>query len=368
MLALYSTCLFCTRDLERNTVLEAFPVGRRLAFDGAKGRLWVVCRKCERWNLSPIEERWEAIEAAERLFRATRMRASTGNIGLARHAEGLELVRIGSPHRPEFAAWRYGDQFGRRRRRAILMGGAAVGGVGLIAIAGLATGVISGSVMAQSGNFVNLWQNARTVVRLRTDSGDYLKLKLPEIRHARLQAGDDGFDLVLGGKRKERVFRGREAQRVAGLIVPRLNASGAGRAAVQAAVRELEAAGGPDAYLARLTTDIPLGLRSLKAGEAPAARLDKLSGPGRLALEMALHEEQERRALEGELKGLELAWQEAEEVAAIADDLLVPAQIRARLATPSRPNAADRPAAADHPDAGDGREHDARREDSGRRS
>jgi len=43
------------------------------------------------------------------------VRASTDNIGIARHPEGLELVRIGKPLRPEFAAWRYGDQFGRRK-------------------------------------------------------------------------------------------------------------------------------------------------------------------------------------------------------------------------------------------------------------
>ena len=40
---------------------------------------------------------------------------------------------------------------------------------------------------------------------------------------------------------------------------------------------------------------------------------------------MALHEEQERRALEGELWILEQAWKEAEEIAAIADNLLLPA-------------------------------------------
>ncbi|MYE17206.1 MAG: hypothetical protein F4Y07_12070 [Gemmatimonadetes bacterium] len=45
----------------------------------------------------------------------------------------------------------------------------------------------------------------------------------------------------------------------------------------------------------------------------------------RLALELALHEEQERRALEGELWILEKAWKEAEEIAAIADSLLLPA-------------------------------------------
>lgn len=46
----------------------------------------------------------------------------------------------------------------------------------------------------------------------------------------------------------------------------------------------------------------------------------------RLAFDTAsLHEEQERRALEGELWILEQAWKEAEEIAAIADDLLLPA-------------------------------------------
>jgi hypothetical protein len=44
----FTTCIFCNRPLGQNTAIEAFPVGRRLAFDGGKGRLWVVCRKCER--------------------------------------------------------------------------------------------------------------------------------------------------------------------------------------------------------------------------------------------------------------------------------------------------------------------------------
>ena len=39
---------------------------------------------------------------------------------------------------------------------------------------------------------------------------------------------------------------------------------------------------------------------------------------------MALHEEQERRALEGELWLLERAWKEAEEIAEISDSLLLP--------------------------------------------
>src|SRR5512140_1918048 len=104
---MYSTCIFCHSHLGANDSIEHFPVGRRLAFDAAKGRLWVVCRRCERWNLTPLEERWEAIEQCERLFRGTKLRVSTDNVGLARTADRLELVRIGSPQRPEMAAWRY---------------------------------------------------------------------------------------------------------------------------------------------------------------------------------------------------------------------------------------------------------------------
>jgi hypothetical protein len=41
----------------------------------------------------------------------------------------------------------------------------------------------------------------------------------------------------------------------------------------------------------------------------------------RLALEMAANEDEERRALAGELQALRDAWREAEEIAAIADEL-----------------------------------------------
>ncbi|MEJ2205912.1 MAG: hypothetical protein P8170_17595 [Gemmatimonadota bacterium] len=94
---MYSTCMFCNRSLGTNDVIEQFPVGQRLAFDAAKGRLWVVCRRCERWNLTPLEERWEAVETCEKIFRETRLRVSTENIGLARHPWGWSSCGSGRP-------------------------------------------------------------------------------------------------------------------------------------------------------------------------------------------------------------------------------------------------------------------------------
>lgn len=112
---MFSTCAYCHGALGANDVVEQFPVGRKLAFDSARGRLWVVCQRCTRWNLSPLEERWEAIDTCERLYRSTPLRASTDQIGLAKLREGLQLVRVGAPTRPEFAAWRYGEVFRKRR-------------------------------------------------------------------------------------------------------------------------------------------------------------------------------------------------------------------------------------------------------------
>lgn len=107
----------------------------------------MVCRRCERWNLTPLEERWEAVETCEKLFQGTRVRVSSENIGLARHPEGLELVRIGEPLRPEFAAWRYGDPFGRRRTRSIVLGTA----VGVATVGGLTLGGLLGGLGLAGG-------------------------------------------------------------------------------------------------------------------------------------------------------------------------------------------------------------------------
>jgi len=136
----FTTCIFCHKSLGTNEVVDHFPVGRRLAFDSVKGRPWVVCSHCQRWSLTPLEERWEAVEECERLFSGRALRAQTEHIGLTKLPDGLDLIRIGAPLKPEFAAWRYGDVFRRRfRRRVTLIGGGIV-----TAGAGLAIGLTTG--------------------------------------------------------------------------------------------------------------------------------------------------------------------------------------------------------------------------------
>lgn len=319
---MYSHCIFCQSALGTNEVIGVFPVGRRLAFDPDKGRLWVVCRKCERWNLSPLEERWEAFEECERVFRAARMRMSTDNIGLARLKEGLELVRIGSPLRPEFAAWRYGDQFGRRRRRAIMWTG--VGITALVAVyAGLAA---AGVGIGAMGQLPQMLFNIPVRARIRTRDGRVLKLRRPQLQQTRITPTPDGTSWSLSVKHSKgrEEFAGPEAQRVAGIVLPKLNYMAGSSKVIRSAVDRIEAAGHPEVFLAQLPQAVRVidglpGVNPKKHG-----LVHRLPKDMKLALEMALHEEQEQLALAGELVELELQWRAAEEIAAIADDMFVP--------------------------------------------
>ena len=348
---MYSNCLFCSASLGRNEVIEHFPVGRRLAFDAARGRLWVVCEQCERWNLTPLEERWEAIEECERLFRDTRLRVSTEHIGLARLPEGLALVRIGNPQRPEIAAWRYGDQFGRRRRRQLVTVGAvaAAGGVALAGSVASGLGIITAYQIGRVWwKFSKRGNPLRTVARIRDAHGTLYNIRRKDLLRSRLMASGDG-DLAMriaydAGRGRHEYLRleGRVARNAASLIMPEVNRRGGSGDEVQQAVGRIERAGTAEQFLreqaqrsAKLTRVVDPSEAKLFTDSddiAWTSGLYALSSPASLALEMALHEEQERRALEGELHELEQAWRDAEEVGAIADSLLLPAGVESALA------------------------------------
>ncbi len=350
MSAMYSTCLFCNRPLGRNEVIESFPVGRRLAFDEERGRLWVVCRRCERWNLSPLEERWEAIEECERLFRSTRLRVSTDNVGLARIADELELVRIGRPVRGEFAAWRYGDQFGRRRKRAILYTTAGVGALGLLAAGGAAAGISLGGGYWGFTQLIQGINAERTAARLRNESGEQVRVQLKHLQRSRLVPADnpEGWELhvrhTLGwsagistGDDELMVLSGPRAVAIAGKLMARANRRGGKKETISEAVHRIEAVGHPEAFLLEATREADR-LREAKAkgsekkrNKTQAGSLAGLPGEIRLAVEMATQEEAERRAMEGELQVLEEAWRQAEEIAGIADNLLIPKSIEELL-------------------------------------
>ena len=341
--------MFCNDDLGRNEAIEHFQVGRRLAFDEAKGRLWVVCRKCERWNLTPLDERWEAIEECEREFRATKMRVSTDQIGLARLKEGLELVRIGAPMRSEMAAWRYGDQFGRRRQKQVLVVGGAAAAVGAVILAGPVMGLvgISGGAVWQVANGMRSLYRATTRVRVSLPDNGHGFADLNALSRAQLY--NDSRHIVLRVQVKPTKSLGPrwgsagarwvdlhddDALRAAATVLPMINRSGGGRGDVQDAVSRIEHAGDPLTLFRRetMTPRKPSSLGVFFLQKQDPYQLSRMPISSRLALEMMVHEESERRALEGELHILEDAWRSAEEIAAIADDMFVPDSVNAEIA------------------------------------
>lgn len=346
---MYSTCLFCHKGLGANEAVEHFPIGRRLAFDAAKGRLWVVCRMCERWNLTPLEERWEAIEECERSYRATKLRTSTDQIGLARLSEGLELVRIGKPLRPEFAAWRYGDQFGARRRRNIVRTSAVVAAVAagpfVGPVLGLSLGGAGLSLLHWANFATTIYQRTRIVVRLPASDGDLLLVRgqdvgetvmLPSTGHAQWglriahRKAQDAPWWHYAKDAETTDVRGDDAVRAAAQLLPRLNSKGASARVVQRAVALAAENNDPRGSFSD-AADLAAGKRSWN-DFGKGAMLARIPPELRLALEMISHEDSERRAFEGELYILEEAWKEAEEIAAISDDMFLPEDVSKRLA------------------------------------
>jgi hypothetical protein len=346
---MYATCLFCNGALGGNDAIEHFPVGRRLAFDAAKGRLWVVCHACGRWNLTPIEERWEAIEECERAFRGTNVRVSTSNVGLARLASGLELIRVGAPLRPEFAAWRYGRRFGVRRRQTQYVAGAGVaaaaaaavifgpviapalslGTISIIAVPGLTTvmgavpvvGVLAARDYLRHDRVVARLPHERRILTVRAKHLSDVELSV---------RGHDGpATLVVQHDDGWSEFDGTAAIHATGVLISGANRFGADAARVRDAVRQIEDAGDANGFLAEASS------RNSWRGGRILSLLNSyrqlgamhLSATERLALEMAVHEESERRAMEGELAILEAAWRDAETIAAISDDELTPPKL-----------------------------------------
>lgn len=323
---MYSACLFCHSWLGTNERLPHFPVGRRVAFDQAKGRLWVICGGCNRWNLTPLDERWEAIDTCERLFRDTRVRISTGNVGLAELADGFTLIRIGKPLRPEFAAWRYGRHFRARRWKSAAAATAIVGTALGATLGAAAAGFIVPAFLTSYGGALWIVDEGHKRRRARTfrAEGRLVRLSQDDVEATRVfNDGANGeFGLALHHTEGVRLIRGPEAQRILGQVIPALTPFGGDREAVQDAIELVDSAGSAEDCITSTVT-MSTKLHGGWFAEFPVAL--------RLALEMSLQEEGERRALDGELAALEAAWREAEQIASIADELLVPAEVLERI-------------------------------------
>lgn len=320
---MYSTCIFCHGALGANEAIERFPVGRRIAFDAERGRLWVVCHRCGRWNLSPLDERWEAVDECERRFRGTALRRSTEHIGLARLPDGVDLVRVGRPLRPEMAAWRYGRQFaGRFRRAQVMLSATGVGGSAAV-LAGVAAGIVTPGLVggAALGASAAWWLGQHRVLFRVPFRGQLLHVRASDVAETQFVPIDRGeaWSIRLSHRDGASRLEGEQAVHVMAKALIHMNGWGASAGTIEQAVARLDVFGNRArmfAFMSRTADYEPWP-------EHPGV-LARMSAEQRLALEMVVHEESEEQALSGELDALERAWREAEEVARIADDLFVP--------------------------------------------
>ncbi len=116
-------CFFCGAELPELDP-ERLPDRERLAYDPKLGRLWRVCSECTRWNVVPLEDRWEVLEQCERLTADHgELLVATPHLALywigGVHVGG-QLIRVGEPPRLDYADWRYSarlDEFPIQRRR-----------------------------------------------------------------------------------------------------------------------------------------------------------------------------------------------------------------------------------------------------------
>jgi hypothetical protein len=310
---MFSSCGFCNAAFDGDGGPSGLGVGRRIAFDEWKGRLWVVCPRCSRWNLTPFDDRLERIEAVARAASQGRIAASTDQVALIRW-ERYDFVRVGKPPRVELATWRYGERLrNRQRERMKVVVPLTVAAIGLGIAANVAAGGGFGVVVWNVHRLVD-WMYLRMVGRRPVNlseapicarCGTVMQLRARHVQHARIVPDQHAEIAVLLScphcHQEAAQLTGNDAVQVLRQGLTFLNLSRGGRRKAEDAAREVDRVGGPD----RLVRDIALReltLRSLRPERG-------------LALEMAVDER-------AEVEELERQWKEAEEIAEIADGTL----------------------------------------------
>ena len=327
---MYTRCLVCTTPFEANEALEHLPLGRRLAFDPSRGRLWVVCRTCKRWSLTPIEDRWEALEELEKLSTdQARLLSSTDNISLLRAGQ-LEIVRVGRAKLAEEAWWRYGRELASRRASYKKISLAGTLAAGAVAAGGWATGGMT---------LLGMWFIIGHAPDSLTDAARWMRFGGAAWRGRRecaacgyvfksltyrdrgglglfpgSQPGD--IDLVYRcpkcGRYRDAGIRleGEEADRTLRRVLAYHHFAGASERRVMSAARLIQEAGSPR-DLSRIV---------VKEGR----RLGDLQRTGAIALVIAANVASEQHLLALELAELESHWKREEELAGIVDGELTP--------------------------------------------
>jgi hypothetical protein len=310
----FKTCAFCNAPFDGDGGPSGLGVGRRLAFDEWRSRLWVVCSRCSRWNLTPLDDRLERIEAVARAARDEgRVAAATEQVALIRW-QRYDFVRVGKPLRVELSTWRYGERLRTRQRermKVVLPLTALAVGLGIVAnvAAGGGLGVFVWNLHTLVDRaYVGIVGNRRVLLAeppICVHCGTLMQLRARHVQHARVVPDAHAEVAVVLScpkcRREGAQLTGLDAVQVLRQGLTYLNVSRSGRRKAEDAARVVDQVGGPD----RLLHDVArreVTLRSLRPER-------------RLALEMAVDER-------AEVEELERQWREAEEIAEIADGTL----------------------------------------------
>jgi hypothetical protein len=236
------------------------------------------------------------------------------------------------------------NSVGAAASMSLVIAGATAAGIGLAGIGSVAyiASILGGLTMSgklyrrfphpDGGTFVPVG-TPRLVESERADGWgvnvDYAQMLDDENEARRLR----GWDIASLQRKTEAIgsttLHGHDAVPLLRWLLPRLNYSGAGASVVQDGVRAIEDVGGPERFAAWAVTQRREWAARSTFGDTGDWR--QMPAPVRLAFEMALHEDAERRAMDGELAALERAWADAEGVARIADSLLVPPDVQHKL-------------------------------------
>lgn len=319
-------CLFCGAAFEANGVVEAQPVGRRLAFDPARGRLWLICGHCFRWTLASLGGRPAAVEALERLARdeATPV-ARTAHVVLLRHRR-LLLLRVGGAPLAEEAWWRFGRELRRRRatlsRRATRVSAYLFGALNWTAdLLGIADPDVTIDWSDAPVADVVRWRRFGVAAWRGRAPCPFCHSILKALRYdlswwcTPLAGADGRLELGIPCPRcdpctPEHVARltGDVAEGTLRRVLAWQNVAGAPERQIRDAVRAIEVSGSPAAFTAG-TSRRHTSLR-------------RLGRTGTMALEIALTESAEARARAVELQAVEFVWRREEELARIMDEVL----------------------------------------------
>jgi hypothetical protein len=330
----FTRCIFCHKSFPPNGVFGRLPPGRRLAFDPKRGRLWVVCESCHRWNLCPIEERWEALHQLERMVRdRSQLVAETDNIALLNTGE-LFLIRVGTAGLAEQSWWRYGRELHARRSSFFSTRSQ---------IAAYTFGA-----MQYLGELVGLGDEDLSITWDDTPAADILRWRRfgwaawhgqldcrychSTLRALRYDISWWVFPQVDDrGRMSVQVpcprcdpwtpdnvytIEGPESENVLRRVLAYQHIMGAPEATIRDAARVIEEVGGTE----------PHSLEKLVTGYGKKS----LWGMGKtrsIALEIAINESVEHRMMTQELQALEFMWRREEQLARIIDEELTPKDI-----------------------------------------